>query len=167
MAILPILQFPSPLLKITAKPVDNFNQELEKIVTDMFETMYSEQGLGLAATQVNIDKRILVLDISDNGTSPLTVINPKISGAEGSLTWEEGCLSFPGVYAKVKRSASIDIEYQDIKGNMQTLHANELTAICIQHEIDHLNGITFYDHLSNLKKSMIRRKLSKLSAKAE
>lgn len=166
MALLPILQFPDPRLKLVAKPVETFGADIEKIYTDMLETMYETQGIGLAATQVNIQQRILILDISLDQTQPICMINPKLINAEGESNSEEGCLSFPGVFAKVKRSAKITVEYYNVKGERQMLDAEELTAVCIQHEIDHLNGITFYDHLSPLKQSMLRKKLDKMRDKA-
>ena len=166
MALLPILQFPDPRLKLVAKQVDSFDAEIEKICSDMLETMYETQGVGLAATQVNIQQRILVIDISEDQSQPLCIINPKLINAQGEIIWEEGCLSFPGVFAKVKRSAQITIEFYNVKGEPQTLHAEELMAVCIQHEIDHLNGITFYDHISPLKQKMLRKKLDKMRDKA-
>jgi peptide deformylase len=166
MALLPILQFPDHRLKLVAKPVEHFDANLEKTCADLLETMYETQGVGLAATQVNIQQRIIVIDTSDNQSQPYCMINPKLINAEGEIIWEEGCLSFPGVFAKVKRSANITVEYNNTKGELQTLHATELNAVCIQHEIDHLNGITFYDHLSPIKQKMLRKKLDKLRDKS-
>lgn len=165
MALLPILQFPDPKLKLVAKPVEVFDKDIATICADMFETMYETQGVGLAATQVNVQLRIIVMDISEEKTNPICLINPRLINAEGDITWEEGCLSFPGVYAKVKRSAKVTVEFFNPRGERQELHAEELTAVCIQHEIDHLNGITFYDHLSTLKQNMLRKKLDKLRDK--
>jgi peptide deformylase len=165
MALLPILQFPDPRLKLVAKPVEQFDAKLATLCADMFETMYETGGVGLAAIQVNVQQRILVIDVSDDKTQPVCLINPKLVNAEGEILWEEGCLSFPGVFAKITRSAIITVEYFNEKGAVQTLHAEELTAVCIQHEIDHLNGITFYDHLSPLKQKMLRKKLDKVRDK--
>lgn len=162
MPLLQILKFPDSKLKLVAKPVENFDANLSKICNDMFETMYESEGLGLAATQVNIQQRIIVMDLSEDKSEPYCFINPKLMNAEGQIIWEEGCLSFPGVFAKVKRSSKITIEYFDQKGTLHNLDAEGLKAVCIQHEIDHLNGICFYDHLSPLKQSMLRKKLDKL-----
>lgn len=161
MALLPILKFPDTRLKLVAKPVEAFNAEIEKICADMLETMYDASGLGLAATQVNIQLRIVTLDLSDEQNNPICIINPKLINAEREILWEEGCLSFPGVFAKVKRSANITIEYFNPRGEIKSLTAEDLEAVCIQHEIDHLNGITFYDHLSSIKQKMLRKKLDK------
>jgi len=161
MALLPVLRFPDPRLKLIAEPVEVFGDELTKICADMLETMYEADGVGLAATQVNIQQRIIVLDISQDKSQILCLINPKIIQSTGDLIWEEGCLSFPGVYANVKRKAKITVEYYSVKGEPQTIAAEDLTAVCLQHEIDHLDGITFYDHLSPLKQQMLRKKLSK------
>jgi peptide deformylase len=161
MALLPILQFPDPKLKLVAKQVDVFNADLNAICRDLLETMYEFHGVGLAATQVNIQQRIIAIDISEDRNQGLCLINPEITHSEGDLNWEEGCLSFPGVFAKVRRKENITVEYYDLKGKLHTMDASELTAICIQHEIDHLDGITFYDHLSPLKQKMLRKKLEK------
>ncbi len=166
MALLSILQYPDPRLKLVAKPVDCFGADIDQICKDLLDTMYETNGVGLAATQVNIQLRIFVIDISEDQTQPLCIINPKLTNAQNEISWEEGCLSFPGVFAKVKRSAEISIEYFNIRGELQTLNADQLTAVCIQHEIDHLNGITFYDHLSPLKQAMLRKKLDKAREKA-
>lgn len=162
MSLLTILKFPDPRLKLVAKPVESFDADLAKICNDMFETMYDSEGIGLAAIQVNVQQRIIVMDLSDDKTAPYCFINPKLVNAEGQIIWEEGCLSFPGVFAKIKRSSKITIEYFDQTGAVHTLDAEGLDAVCIQHEIDHLNGISFYDHLSPLKQSMMRKKLDKL-----
>jgi len=165
-ALLNILQFPDKRLKAIASPVEHFNEELQQIIADMFETMYEAQGVGLAATQVNIQQRIIVIDTSRDRSNPLCLINPEITHQEGTLEWEEGCLSFPGVYAKVKRFAKIGINYNDQNGTQQSLEAEQLFSVCIQHEIDHLNGITFYDHLSALKQQMLKKKLKKIREKS-
>lgn len=166
MALLPILQFPDPRLKLVAKPVETFDAHTAKICDDLFETMYEANGVGLAAIQANIPQRIIVVDTSEDQSAGICLINPKLINAESEIIWEEGCLSFPGVFAKVKRSAKITVEYYNQKGQLLQLHAEELTAVCIQHEIDHLNGISFYDHLSPLKQKLIRKKLEKIRDKA-
>ena len=162
MALLNILQFPDKRLKLKAEPVKSVDADIQKIIKDMFETMYEAQGVGLAATQVNIQKRIVVMDVSRDESSPVALVNPVITASEGSITWEEGCLSFPGVYAKVKRHDKITVEYLNEEGEKQTLTGSDLLGVCIQHEIDHLDGITFYDHLSPLKKKMMEKKLAKI-----
>lgn len=166
MALLNILQFPDPRLKKTAEIVDTFDQEIFDLVDNMLETMYEAQGVGLAAIQVNVTKKVIVCDASQERNQPLCLINPQISEKRGEIDWEEGCLSFPGVYAKVKRSKEIDVVYYDREGRLKQITADGLLAICIQHEMDHLNGITFYDHLSPLKQSLLRKKLDKVRRKA-
>lgn len=163
--LLNILQFPDPRLKLTAEPVTNINDDTRKIVEDMFETMYEAQGVGLAAIQVNVQQRIITIDISENKSNKMCLINPTITKKEGQIAWEEGCLSFPGVYAKVKRAEKIEVEYLDENGDKHELKTDGLLAVCIQHEIDHLDGITFYDHLSKIKQSMLNKKLQKLRDK--
>lgn len=162
MAVLQILQYPDPRLKLVAKPVGKFDADLERLCADMVETMYKSNGVGLAATQVNVQLRLFTLDISTTLNKPMYIINPKILECSGNVAGEEGCLSFPGVYAKVTRSAELTLEYCNVQGEKQILQANGLLAICIQHELDHLNGITFFDHLSSLKKRMLRNKLEKI-----
>jgi len=166
MPLLNILQFPDPRLKKTADPVDVFDQEIFKLVDDMQETLYEAQGVGLAATQVNVHKRVIVIDVSETHNQLVCLINPEIIEKRGAVEREEGCLSFPGVYAKVKRAKEVDITYYDRLGKHHQMSADGLLAICIQHELDHLNGITFYDHLSSLKQTMLRKKLDKVRRKA-
>lgn len=166
MALLNILQFPDPRLKLIAEPVDTFDQDIIILVNNMLETMYETRGIGLAAIQVNVPKQVIVIDVSERGNQPICFVNPQIVNSRGEVEWDEGCLSFPGVYAKVKRAKEVDIKYYNHEGIPQELSADGLFAICIQHEIDHLNGITFYDHLSPLKRSMLRKKLDKLRRKA-
>lgn len=165
MALLNILQFPDPRLKLTAESVTDFSTELPRLIDDMFETMYEAVGVGLAATQVNIQQRIIVIDVSEHHKEPLCLINPTIVSKEGTTVWEEGCLSFPGVYAQIQRAKTITLSYRDPQNTLHTLEADGLLGICIQHELDHLNGITFFDHLSPLKQSMMRKKLSKIRKK--
>lgn len=166
MALLNILQFPDPRLKKVADPVDTFDQEIFDLVDSMLETMYEAQGVGLAAIQVNVAKRIIVCDASHERNRPLCLINPQMTEMRGDIDWEEGCLSFPGVYAKLKRSKEIEVAYYDREGRLKQISADGLLAICIQHEMDHLNGVTFYDHLSPLKQSLLRKKLDKVRRKA-
>lgn len=162
MAILSILKFPDPRLKLVAEPIDKFDGSLATLVLDMFDTMYSQDGVGLAATQVNVHKRLFVIDVSEHRDERLCIINPLITKQDGKIVQEEGCLSFPGLYAKVTRSSKVTLSYQDINGAPQTLEADGLLAICIQHELDHLNGITFFDRLSSLKQKLLRNKLDKM-----
>ena len=161
MTILNILTLPDKRLKTIAKPVDIFDAGLIKLKDDMLETMYEAPGIGLAATQVDVHKQIVVIDISEEKNNPLCLINPKIIEKSGLQTHEEGCLSVPYIYAKVKRASSILVEAQNEKGEKITLEADELLAVCIQHELDHLKGIVFLDHLSPLKRRMALKKLEK------
>jgi len=161
MAKLNILEFPDPRLKTVATVVENFNAGLKKLVEDMTETMYSAKGIGLAATQVNVHKRLLVLDISENQDLPRVYINPQILSASGEQNSEEGCLSVPGVYANVKRAEIVTINAQDVDGKTFEEQVEGLHAVCIQHEMDHLIGRLFVDYLSPLKRNMVRKKLEK------
>lgn len=163
MACLPILTFPDPRLKTVAQKVLNFDANLKKTVTDLFETMYHENGAGLAATQVNIHQRLFVMDISPEADQPLCMINPEIIDKSNTMICNEGCLSFPGLYAKVSRHAIIKTRYYDPDGIQHERTSDGLEANCIQHELDHLNGIIFIDHLSKLKKNFLIRKMNRLS----
>ena len=161
MSKLNILEFPDPRLTTVASDVDTFDEALKKLVQDMTETMYSANGIGLAATQVNVHKRLLVLDISENQDKPRVYINPQILTSEGEQDHEEGCLSVPGIYANVKRAEIITIRALDSDGNSFEEQAEGLHAVCIQHEMDHLIGRLFVDYLSPLKRNMVRKKLEK------
>lgn len=162
MAILPVLRFPDERLKTKAQPVTEVNDEIRKIISDMFETMYAENGVGLAATQVDIHQRIVVIDVSENKEHPYTLINPEIiHKSNETIINEEGCLSVPGCYAKVDRSVNVTVKALDKNGQEFTLDGEELLAVCIQHELDHLNGILFVDYLSPLKRQRIKTKLEK------
>lgn len=158
---LKVLTFPDPRLKLAAKPVEAINDDIRVLVKAMFTTMYAEDGVGLAATQVNIQKQIIVIDFADGISKPMCLINPKILTSHGLEEDMEACLSFPGVYGKVKRASQVTIEYFDEWGIRQQHEAEGIMARCFQHEIDHLNGITFYDHLSPLKQKMLKKKLKK------
>ncbi|NVK88225.1 MAG: peptide deformylase [Gammaproteobacteria bacterium] len=162
MALLEILEYPDPRLRTEAQPIARFDKALQKQIDDMFETMYQAPGIGLAATQVNYHHQLIVIDISDDQKSPLVLINPKIVKKEGVEEREEGCLSFPGVYAKVQRADRVTVEALDRNGQPFTLEADELLAVCIQHEIDHIEGRLFVDYLSPLKRERIKKKLKKL-----
>lgn len=159
MAILDILTLPDPKLKTKAQQVTDFDASLAQLTEDMLETMYAAPGIGLAATQVDVHKRVVVMDVSENSDTPMVFVNPEITVATGSQTYEEGCLSVPGIYAKVKRAEQVVMKYQDITGEWQELSADGLLAVCIQHELDHLKGIVFLDHLSTLKRKMALKKL--------
>jgi len=162
MTILTVLRFPDERLRTKATPVKEMNDDIKNIVSDMFETMYDEKGVGLAATQVNIHQQIVVIDVSENKEQPLVLINPEIiTRSEETLINEEGCLSVPGCYAKVDRHSKVTVKALDIKGDTFTLDGDELLGICIQHELDHLQGILFVDYLSPLKRQRIKKKLEK------
>ncbi|MCP5077925.1 MAG: peptide deformylase [Psychromonas sp.] len=162
MTILTVLRFPDPRLKTKASPVNKITEATFAIIDDMLATMYEEKGVGLAATQVDIHQRIVVMDVSENGDQPIVLINPEIiTKSEETLINEEGCLSVPGIYAKVNRHTSCTVKALDRNGKEFTLDGEELLSICIQHELDHLNGILFVDYLSPLKRQRIKAKLEK------
>ncbi len=162
MALLPILEFPDPRLRTIAEPVETVDDEIRQLVDDMFETMYDAPGIGLAATQVNVHKRVVVMDISDDRSMPLVLINPESQTLNDELdTHDEGCLSVPGFFDSVERPTRIRLQALDRNGDEYELEAEGLLAVCIQHELDHLNGKLFVDYLSSLKRSRIRTKLEK------
>lgn len=162
MATLQILEFPDPRLRKIAAPVVQFNEELQLLIRDMLETMYEAQGIGLAATQVNVQKRLLVLDVSENKDSPQVFINPEIEIIQPELNdYDEGCLSVPGFYETVSRPAGILVRALNADGEKFELQAEGLLATCLQHEIDHLDGKLFVDYISALKRQRIRAKLEK------
>ncbi len=161
MSELTILEFPDPRLRTRAVPVTRFDAELKQLVADMFETMYAAQGVGLAATQVNVHQRVLVADMSEGRDQPLALINAEIVSREGSQVYQEGCLSFPGVYADVTRALKVQVKAQDADGNPITVEAEGPLAVCIQHELDHLAGKVFVDYLSPLKRNLLLKRLEK------
>lgn len=161
MALLSVLQYPDPRIHHQAAPVTDIDSQVRHIVNDMFETMYDHKGVGLAAIQVNIKQRIIVIDVSESRKEPLCVINPEIIYREGIQTEFEGCLSFPGVYEKVERAAKVRFKAFDQQGNPYEKEGEGLLAACIQHEIDHLNGMLFVQRLSRLKQERARKKLEK------
>jgi len=161
MSKLNILEFPDPRLTTVAGDVEIFDEELRKLVQDMTETMYFANGIGLAATQVNVHKRLLVLDVSENQEHPRVYINPQILSSSGEQDHEEGCLSVPGIYANVRRAENITVRAQDLDGNSFEEQLEGLHAVCVQHEMDHLIGRLFVDYLSPLKRNMVRKKLEK------
>lgn len=161
MALLPILRFPDPRLKKVAAPVPQVDEGIKRLVRDMAETMYEAPGIGLAATQVDVHKRVIVIDISETRDQLLALVNPEIVASEGTQVCEEGCLSVPGIYDKVERAESVEVAYLDLDGTRKTIDADGLLAVCLQHEIDHLDGKVFVDHLSQLKQMRIKAKMAK------
>ncbi len=165
MSLLPILHYPDPRLRTQAKPVIHFDATLHTLLDNMLETMYSNNGIGLAATQVNVHQRVIVMDLSNEQTDPVILINPEIIYTDAITEHEEGCLSIPGIYEPIERAKKITVRSQDKDGQYFEIQADDLLAICIQHEIDHLNGKLFVDYLSSLKQSRIRKKLEKQNKK--
>jgi peptide deformylase len=164
MAILELVTYPDSRLKKVAKPVTCFDEKLSKLVNDMVDTMYAESGIGLAAPQIGISSRIVVMDLSEEQDSPDVLINPEIIAAEGEIAFEEGCLSVPGIRKEVLRYYHILVEAADIEGNLRHIEAEGLHAVCVQHEIDHLDGILFIDRLSDEEKAAVA---AEINARAE
>lgn len=165
MAIRTIIHFPDARLRETTEIINVFDDELQRLIEDMFETMYAAKGLGLAAPQIAINKKLAVIDVSNNKSETLCVVNPKILDRRGEALMEEGCLSIPGAYDKVPRALWVKLSALDRNGNPYELEAEGLLAHCIQHEVDHLNGKLFLDYLSPLKRQWVRKKLEKLKNK--
>ena len=161
MALLHVLHYPDSRLRTKAKSVDVVDDGIRKLIDDLLETMYDAPGIGLAATQVNVHKRVLVVDVSENHDQPHAFVNPVIEFAEGTQEREEGCLSVPGFYEPVERAEHIRVAALDREGEPFTLEAEGLLAVCIQHECDHLDGKLFVDYLSNLKRQRIKKRLQK------
>ena len=161
MNILPILEYPDKRLRTAATPVETVDETLKALIVDMFHTMYEAPGIGLAATQVNVHKQLLILDISEDRSQPMVFINPRVVAKDGSQIYQEGCLSLPGIYADVKRYNQITVQALDRDGKEFSLDADGLLAVCIQHEMDHLAGKVFVDHLSPLKRALAEKKLAK------
>jgi peptide deformylase len=161
MSKLTILEYPDPRLRTRAEPVAVVDDAVRQLVDDMLETMYAAKGVGLAASQVDVHKRLLVLDVSDARNQPLVFINPQITWSEGRAPGEEGCLSLPGIYDKLERAARIRVSALDRNGAPFEMDAEGMLAVCIQHEMDHLEGKLFVDYLSELKRTLIRRRLNK------
>ncbi|HEY8521484.1 MAG TPA: peptide deformylase [Gammaproteobacteria bacterium] len=166
MARLAILEYPDPRLRTRADRVTKVDDEIRRLVDDMFETMYAAPGIGLAAVQVNVPKRVIVIDVSAEGNQPHCFINPEIVASSGRTSSEEGCLSVPGYYDVVERAERVTVRALDRDGQPFELEAEGLLAICIQHEIDHLDGKLFVDHLSELKRERLRKKLTKKAKRA-
>ena len=167
MTKLNILVYPDPRLRQVAQPVTEFDEQLGRLVADMTETMYAAPGIGLAAVQVNVPKRVVVMDLSAEKNDLRVFINPEISDLAGVTESEEGCLSVPGVFATVERACTVTIHALDVKGRPFEIAADEILSVCIQHEIDHLNGKVFVDYLSRMKQDRIRKKLKKEAQTAE
>lgn len=169
MALLPILEFPDPRLRTVAAKVDPARvtgAEFQKLLDDMFETMYEAPGIGLAASQVDVHLRFMVIDVSEEKTQPMVFINPEIVARDGEQVYQEGCLSVPGIFADVTRANQITVKFLDRDAQERTLDADGLLAVCIQHEMDHLAGKLFVDYLSPLKREMVRKKLAKARRQA-
>ena len=161
--ILPILEYPDKRLRTVAKPVEKINDTVNTLIKDMFDTMYDAPGIGLAATQVNFHQTIIVVDVSDNQNEPICLINPEIIDRSGEIESEEGCLSVPSYYENVKRADNITVKSLNQNGDVVEIDASGMLAVCIQHEIDHLGGILFIDHLSKLKQKRLKKKTKKKS----
>jgi len=167
MAVLPILHYPDPRLHTVAKPVEVVDDRIRKLVADMAETMYAAPGIGLAATQVDVHERVVVIDVSEEGDDLLVLINPEITWySDDKQVYEEGCLSVPGIYDKVERSAAIKVRALNEKGETFEFEADGLLAVCVQHELDHLLGKVFVEYLSMLKRDRIRTRLRKQQREA-
>jgi peptide deformylase len=164
MALLPILEFPDPRLRTRAVDVDPAELAtpgFQALLDDMFETMYEAPGIGLAASQVDVHKRFMVIDVSEDRSRPMVFVNPEIVGSEGGQVYQEGCLSVPGIYADVTRAETITVRFVDRQGEAREITTDGLLAVCIQHEMDHLIGKLFVDYLSPLKREMVKKKLAK------
>ncbi len=161
MAKLSILEFPDPRLRKTASPISTIDDDLRNLIDDMFETMYAAPGIGLAATQVNVHKRLLIADVSADQTEPHAFINPEIIEKDGEIVTEEGCLSVPGCYEEVQRAEHIRVRFENRDGEQVEMEAEGLLAVCVQHEVDHLDGKLFVDYLSEAKRQQIRKRLIK------
>jgi len=162
MSLLEVLHFPDDRLRTVAKPVAEITPEIKKLASDMIETMYDENGVGLAATQINFHQRIVVMDVSSEQDQPLVLINPTIITSSGTEASQEGCLSVPETNADIERAEFVTLEYMDLEGETHVVEADGLFAVCIQHELDHLKGKLFIDYLSPLKQKRIKTKLEKL-----
>ena len=161
MALLPVLHYPDPRLRNEAQPVERVDDEVRRLIDDMFETMYAAPGIGLAATQVDVHRRFLVADVSSDKSDPHVLINPEIVARDGDVVTEEGCLSVPGIYAEVRRAERIRVRFLDRDGKETEKDMDGLLAVCVQHEMDHLEGKLFVDYLSEAKRQRIRKRLIK------
>ncbi len=162
MSILHVLHYPDPQLRIIAEPVPEVSRDIRTLIDDMLETMYDAPGVGLAAPQVDVAKRVIVVDITEDKSKPLALVNPEIMRRQGTVQMEEGCLSVPGIYEPVERAEWIKVRALDRGGHVLDIETDGVLAVCIQHEIDHLDGKLFVDYLSELKRARIRKKMEKL-----
>lgn len=168
MALLPILHYPDPRLHTVAQPVQHFDARLQTLIDDMLETMYEAHGIGLAATQIDVHERLIVIDVSEERNAPMVLINPEVTWASPErVKGDEGCLSVPGIYDGVERARAVKVQAQDRQGQVQQIEAEGLLAICIQHEMDHLLGKVFVQYLSTLKQGRIKTKLAKAQRDAQ
>jgi|SRR3984885_4143482 peptide deformylase len=161
MSRLTILEYPDPRLRTRARPVEQFDEALGRFIDDLFETMYQAPGIGLAATQVDVHKRLIIMDVTEDRSAPLVFINPEILEREGAAKTEEGCLSVPGVFDDIERAARVRVRAQDRTGAVFERDLDGVVAVCLQHEMDHLEGKLFVDYLSDMKRDRIRKKLDK------
>lgn len=161
---LDLVLFPDEGLREVCQPINEMSDDIDRLIDDMFYTMYEAPGIGLAAPQIAVQQRVVVVDVSEEKNQPMALINPEIVRSAGQITWEEGCLSLPGIYANVTRPSDILVRAMDRDGKRIEFEAHDLLAVCIQHEIDHLNGKLFVDHLSGLKRTRILQKYKKLQA---
>ena len=164
---LDIVLYPEQGLREVCKPVKEMTDKIDQLIDDMFYTMYDAPGIGLAAPQIAVQERIIVVDVSESKDQPIALINPEIVRTAGKITWEEGCLSLPGIYGKVNRPSDIIVKGMNRDGKMVEIEANDLLAVCLQHEIDHLNGKMFIDHLSGLKRTRALQQFRKLMSEEE
>lgn len=164
---LDIVLYPEQGLREVCKPVKEMTDQIDQLIDDMFYTMYDAPGIGLAAPQIAVQERIIVVDVSESKDQPIALINPEIVRTAGKITWEEGCLSLPGVYGKVNRPSDIIVKGMNRDGKIVEIEANDLLAVCLQHEIDHLNGKMFIDHLSGLKRTRALQQFRKLMSEEE
>ena len=164
MALLEIVKYPAPVLLTVGKPVEQFDENLQTLVNDMFETMYAAHGVGLAAPQINLSQRLFVMDCSsgEDEAQKVAMVNPEVIWQEGEQIGDEGCLSFPGIYQKIQRNMRAVVRFQDVSGNWQELDGTELTARCILHETDHCDGIVFLDRMTVLKRELAKRRIKQL-----
>ncbi len=168
MALLPILVYPDPRLHTVARPVQTVDDRIRRLASDMLETMYDSKGVGLAATQVDVHEQVIVMDTSEEHDHPVVLVNPQIVWmSDEHIIWEEGCLSVPGIYDKVERAAAVRVQALDEHGQLREIEASELTAVCIQHEMDHLKGKVFVEYLSMLKRGRIKTKMLKAQREAQ
>jgi peptide deformylase len=170
MTIKPLIILPDPILRQASKPIERVDADLQRLADDMLETMYDAPGIGLAAIQIGVPRRMLVIDVSREGEEkqPLVFVNPEVvASTDERSVYEEGCLSIPDYYAEVERPATVTVKYLDRDGKEQTVQADGLLATCLQHEIDHLNGVLFIDHISRLKRDMVIKKFTKAAKSAK